>query len=159
MNIKRLFVTLRIESRKAINMTNTIEHQGFIIEINNNIAHVRIEQTSACASCHVKSVCGASEKTEKIIDAHIADNTLKVGDQVTIIGQKSLGFQAIILAYILPFVVIIASLFIVNIFTTNEVVIGTCALATLIPYFAILRLMRNKIQAKFQFYAIKKDIR
>lgn len=140
-------------------MTNTIEHQGFIIEINNNIAHVRIEQTSACASCHVKSVCGASEKTEKIIDANIADNTLKVGDQVTIIGQKSLGFQAIILAYILPFVVIIASLFIVNIFTTNEVVIGTCALATLIPYFAILRLMRNKIQAKFQFYAIKKDIR
>ena len=138
MNIKRLFVTLRIESRKAINMTNTIEHQGFIIEINNNIAHVRIE---------------------KIIDAHIADNTLKVGDQVTIIGQKSLGFQAIVLAYILPFVVTITSLFIVNIFTTNDVVIGTCALATLIPYFAILRLMRNKIQAKFQFYAIKKDIR
>lgn len=140
-------------------MTNTIEHQGFIIEINNNIAHVRIEQTSACASCHVKAVCGASEKTEKIIDAHIADDTLKVGDQVTIIGQKSLGFQAIILAYVLPFVVIVASLFIVNIFTTNEVVIGTCALASLIPYFAILRLMRNKIQAKFQFYAIKKDIR
>ncbi len=136
-------------------MTNTIEHQGFIVEINNNIAHVRIEQTSACASCHVKSVCGASEKTEKIIDAHIADNTLKVGDQVTIIGQKSLGFQAIILAYILPFVVIITSLFIVNIFTTNEVIIGTCALASLIPYFAILRLMQNKIQAKFQFYAIK----
>ena len=136
-------------------MTNTIEHQGFIVEINNNIAHVRIEQTSACASCHVKSVCGASEKTEKIIDAHIADNTLKVGDQVTIIGQKSLGFQAIILAYILPFVVIITSLFIVNIFTTNEVIIGTCALASLIPNFAVLRLMQNKIQAKFQFYAIK----
>ena len=136
-------------------MTNTIEHQGFIVEINNNIAHVRIEQTSACASCHVKAMCGASEKTEKIIDAHIADNTLKVGDQVTIIGQKSLGFQAIILAYILPFVVIITSLFIVNIFTTNEVIIGTCALASLIPYFAVLRLMQNKIQAKFQFYAIK----
>ena len=136
-------------------MTNTIEHQGIIVSIDNNIAHVRIEQTSACASCHVKSMCGASEKTEKIIDAHIADNTLKVGDQVTIIGQKSLGFQAIILAYILPFVVIITSLFIVNIFTTNEVIIGTCALASLIPYFAILRLMRNKIQAKFQFYAIK----
>lgn len=140
-------------------MQNTIEHQGVIISIDGKVAHVKIEQTSACASCHVKSVCGASEKTEKIIDAHIADNTLKVGDQVTIIGQKSLGFQAIILAYILPFVVIVASLFIVNIFTTNEVIIGTCALATLIPYFAILRLMRNKIQAKFQFYAIKKDIR
>ena len=156
MLIKRLFVTLRVESPKALSMTNTIEHQGIIIDIDNNIAHVKIEQTSACASCHVKTMCGASEKSEKIIDAHIADNTLKIGDQVTIIGQKSLGFQAILLAYVLPFVVIVVALFIVNIFTTNEMIMGTCALAALVPYFAILRLMRNKIQAKFQFYAIKR---
>lgn len=142
-------------------MQNTIEHQGVIISKDDKIARVKIEQTSACASCHVKSVCGASDKSEKIIDANIMDDTLKVGDQVTIIGQKSLGFQAILLAYILPFIVIIATLFIVNVFTTNEIIIGTCALASLIPYFIVLRLMRNKIQAKFQFYAIKKtrDIR
>ncbi len=140
-------------------MTNTIEHQGVIVAIDSNIAHVRIEQTSACASCHVKSMCGASEKAEKIVDAHIADDTLKIGDTVTIIGQKSLGFQAILLAYVLPFVVIVCMLFVVKIFTDNEVIMGTCALASLIPYFAVLRLMRNKIQAKFQFYAIKKDIK
>lgn len=138
-------------------MQNTIEHQGVIISKDDKIARVKIEQTSACASCHVKSVCGASDKSEKIIDANIMDDTLKVGDQVTIIGQKSLGFQAILLAYILPFIVIIATLFITNIFTTNEIIIGTCALASLIPYFIVLRLMRNKIQAKFQFYAIKKN--
>ena len=137
-------------------MQNTIEHQGVIISIDGKVAHVKIEQTSACASCHVKSVCGASEKSEKIVDANIIDASLKVGDQVTVIGQKSLGIQAILLAYVLPFIVIVSMLFIVNIFTSNELVIGTCALASLIPYFAILRLMRNKIQAKFQFYAIKK---
>ena len=156
MLIKRLFVTLQVKYQKKHKVTNTIEHQGVIITIENNIAHVKIEQTSACASCHVKEMCGASEKTEKIIDARIVDNTLKIGDQVTIIGQKSLGFQAILLAYVLPFVVIIVALFIVNAFTNNEVIMGTCALASLIPYFAILRLMRNKIQAKFQFYAIGK---
>ena len=156
MFIKRLFVTLWIESRKTHEMTNTIEHQGVIISIDGSIAHVKIEQTSACASCHVKSVCGASDKSEKIIDANIMDDTLKIGDEVTIIGQKSLGVQAVLLAYVLPFAMIVAVLFIVNIFTVNELIIGTCALASLIPYFAILRLMRNKIQAKFQFYAIKK---
>jgi sigma-E factor negative regulatory protein RseC len=137
-------------------MQNTIEHQGVIISIDDKVAHVKIEQTSACASCHVKSVCGASEKSEKIIDANLMDTSLKIGDQVTVIGQKSLGIQAILLAYVLPFVLIVAILFFANIFTTNELVIGTCALASLIPYFAVLRLMRNKIQAKFQFYAIKK---
>lgn len=140
---------------KGTQMQNTIEHQGIIIDIDGKLAHVKIEQTSACASCHVKSVCGASDKSEKIIDANIMDKNLKVGDQVTIIGQKSLGIQAVLLAYILPFTVIIATLFIANIFTTNELIIGTCALASLIPYFVVLRLMRNKIQAKFQFYAIK----
>jgi sigma-E factor negative regulatory protein RseC len=137
-------------------MQNTIEHQGVIISIDGKVAHVKIEQTSACASCHVKSVCGASEKSEKIIDANLMDASLKIGDQVTVIGQKSLGIQAILLAYVLPFVLIVVILFFANIFTTNELVIGTCALASLIPYFAVLRLMRNKIQAKFQFYAIKK---
>lgn len=137
-------------------MQNTIEHQGVIISIDGKVAHVKIEQTSACASCHVKSVCGASEKSEKIVDANLLDTSLKIGDQVTVIGQKSLGIQAILLAYVLPFVLIVVILFFANIFTTNELVIGTCALASLIPYFAVLRLMRNKIQAKFQFYAIKK---
>ncbi len=140
-------------------MQNTIEHQGIIISIDNKMAHVKIEQTSACASCHVKSVCGASEKSEKIVDANIMDESLKVGDTVIVIGQKSLGIQAVLLAYVLPFVVIVAILFFANLFTTNELVIGTCALASLIPYFVVLRLMRNKIQAKFQFYAIKKDIK
>lgn len=156
MFIKRLFVTLWIESRKTHKMTNTIEHQGIIISIDGSIAHVKIEQTSACASCHVKSVCGASEKSEKIVDANIMQDDLKIGDQVTIIGQKSLGMQAILLAYVLPFVIIVATLFIANIFTSNELIIGTCTLASLIPYFILLRLMRNKIQAKFKFYAIKK---
>lgn len=137
-------------------MQNTIEHQGVIISIDGKVARVKIEQTSACASCHVKSVCGASEKSEKIVDANLLDTSLKIGDQAIVIGQKSLGIQAVLLAYVLPFIVIVSMLFIVNIFTTNELVIGTCALASLIPYFAILRLMRNKIQAKFQFYAIKK---
>ncbi len=147
---------MQVNRSKKKQMQNTIEHQGVIIKIDDKFAHVKIEQTSACASCHVKSMCGASEKAEKVIDAHISDSTLKVGDQVTVIGQKSLGIQAILLAYVLPFMLIVSVLFIANTFTTNEIVIGTCALASLIPYFIILRLMRNKIQAKFQFFAIKK---
>lgn len=137
-------------------MQNSIEHQGVITSIDGNIAHVKIEQTSACASCHVKSICGAADKTDKIVDAIISDSNLKIGDQVIVIGQKSLGMQAVLIAYVLPFVLIVTILFLVNLFTTNEIIIGTCALSSLIPYFIILRLARHKIQAKFQFYAIKK---
>ena len=138
-------------------MQNTIEHQGVIISLNGKIAHVKIEQTSACASCHVKTMCGASEKSEKIIDAHIYDDSLKVGDSVTVIGQKSLGVQAVLLAYVLPFCIMTATMFIANAITSNELIIGSCALASLLPYLVVLRLMRKKIQAKFQFYAMRKE--
>ena len=138
-------------------MQNTIEHQGVIISINNKIAHVKIEQTSACASCHVKTMCGASEKSEKIIEAHIYDDSLKIGDSVIVIGQKSLGVQAVLLAYVLPFCIMIATMFVANALTSNELIIGFCALISLLPYLVALRLMRKKIQAKFQFYAIKQD--
>jgi sigma-E factor negative regulatory protein RseC len=138
-------------------MQNTIEHQGVIISINNKIAHVKIEQTSACVSCHVKTMCGASEKSEKIIEAHIYDDSLKIGDSVIVIGQKSLGVQAVLLAYVLPFCIMIATMFVANALTSNELIIGSCALISLLPYLVALRLMRKKIQAKFQFYAIKQD--
>ena len=138
-------------------MQNTIEHQGVIISINNKIAHVKIEQTSACASCYVKTMCGASEKSEKIIEAHIYDDSLKIGDSVIVIGQKSLGVQAVLLAYVLPFCIMIATMFVANALTSNELIIGSCALISLLPYLVALRLMRKKIQAKFQFYAIKQD--
>ena len=138
-------------------MQNTIEHQGIIISIENKIAHVKIEQTSACASCHVKTMCGASEKSEKIIDALIYDDSLKIGDSVIVIGQKSLGIQAVFLAYVLPFCIIVATMFVANAITTNELVVGSCALVSLIPYLVALRLMRNKIQAKFQFFAVKNE--
>lgn len=131
---------------------DVIQHTGRIIAINERVAQVLIAQTSACSECHAKSICGASDKKDKIIDAELCDNDFKVGDEVSIVGQKSLGITAVLLAYVMPFILIIVTMLIASIITKTEWIIGTVSLAILAPYFVILRMLRSKIQAKFKFY-------
>lgn len=136
-------------------MDATIEHTGVIKAIDGSTARVLIDQRSACVECHARSACTASDKTEKVIEARIVDGQFAVGETVMIIGQKSIGVQAVIIAYVLPFVLIIATLFIANSFSDNELIVGTAGLAILIPYFIVVRSMRDRLQARFQFYVSK----
>jgi len=132
--------------------TDVIQHTGEIIAINDGIARVMIMQTSACSACHAKAVCGASDKKEKMIEAEVNSNDFKVGDVVNVVGQKSLGIIAVLLAYVMPFVLIILTMLIASIVTEKEWIMGTASLVVLVPYFIVLRLMKSKIQAKFKFY-------
>lgn len=135
--------------------SDVIQHTGEIIAIENGIAKVLIMQTSACATCHAKSMCGASEKKEKVVEAEVNGNDFSVGDNVLVIGQKSIGIQAVILAYVMPFVLMLATMLIASTLTEKEWIIGTSALSVLVPYFIILRLLKDTIQAKFKFYVTK----
>jgi len=132
--------------------TDVIQHTGTIIGIENNIAKVLIMQSSACSSCHAKSVCGASDKKDKIVEAELDSNDFKVGDTVCVVGQKSLGITAVLLAYVLPFLLIVVTMLIASKITNTEWIIGTASLGILAPYFIVLRFMKSAIQAKFKFY-------
>lgn len=132
--------------------TDVIQHTGEIIAIENGMAKVMIMQTSACSSCHAKNVCGVSDKKEKVIEAEINTNDFKVGEVVNVVGQKSLGITAVLLAYVMPFVLILVTMLIASVITAEEWIIGTVSLGILVPYFVVLRLMKSKIQAKFKFY-------
>ena len=133
---------------------DVIQHTGQITAIENGVAQVMILQTSACSSCHAKAICGASDKKEKIVEAQVDSSSFKVGDTVTVVGQRSLGITAVLLAYVMPFVLIVLTMAIASRFTSVEWILGIVSLGILVPYFAILRLMKSKIKAKFTFYVI-----
>ena len=94
-------------------MANTIKHQGIVENINGSHLQVRIIQTSACASCSIKGHCSSADTKEKLID--VTDDNVssyQPGDRVWVIGELSMGVMAVLLAFILPFLVLIFSLFI-----------------------------------------------
>jgi sigma-E factor negative regulatory protein RseC len=128
-----------------------IEHTGIIQSIEGNIIKASIIVASACAKCDAKSGCGMSESQEKIIE--IVDNSGKhtVGEAITITMKQTLGFRALFLGYILPFILILTSLIILLAIQDNESVAGLVSIAILIPYYFLLHIYKDKLKKAFSF--------
>jgi len=131
--------------------TRNIEHAGVVHSINNEFIYVKILSKSACAACHAKSMCGMSDMKEKIIEVENNIQHLSIGDEVTVLLRESLGFKALLLGYLVPFIILIVVLAVLVIITQNELLSGLCALFSLIPYYVILFLLKSKIRKEFKF--------
>ncbi len=132
---------------------HNIKHVGIVTRINgNNKVIVKITQNSACSVCDAKGACSAADKAEKEIEAVNLGKMVEVGQEVTITGQTTQGLQAAFLAYFLPFIVLITTLIVVFYSTKNEGIAAMSAIASLVPYYFILFLFKNKLTKKFTFY-------
>jgi len=131
--------------------TKSIEHKGRIDSITGNKIHVSFLAMSGCASCHAKGVCSAGDMQEKSVDVYDFSNQYKVGDNVNVTLKQSLGFRALFLGYVLPFILVLLILIILSSVTSNEAIAGLSALSILIPYYLILFLLKDKIKKDFAF--------
>ena len=128
-----------------------VTHTGFVKEIGERGIKVGIIVQSGCASCQIKGSCNMSEQTDKELEIECNPFEYKLGQQVMVRLKSSQGMNALFLGYVLPFLVLLATMIITSNMTSNEGVIGIVALASLIPYYAILYLYRNKIKKKFTY--------
>ena len=135
-------------------MNEQITHKGIVESSEGDRVVVLIEQTSACAACKSKSHCMAAESKVKKIEAY-SDEHLSVGDAVTVYGSRRMAWKAVVLAYVLPFVILIGVAVILSFFVESEAVIGLTAIAALVPYFVILRLFSSRLNSQLVFYATK----
>ena len=129
-----------------------IEQQGVIKKIENGIASVSITTFTACSTCSSKSGCSMMAGTDKEIQV-VLDNkgNFHTGETVSVGMKKTLGMKAAILAYILPFVIVIFTLLLLTMLKFSEVIAGSGALFILLPYFILLYILRDKLQKTFSF--------
>ena len=81
---------------------------------------------------------------------------LQAGDAVEVVIREQLAWKAVVLGYILPFVVMMVVLFVLNLTTRlDEAVTGTLALCSIAVYYLVLRLFRNRLQQTFSITARK----
>jgi sigma-E factor negative regulatory protein RseC len=145
-----------------------IKHDGIVIAVNGDgTVLVRIVQTSACAACKAKAMCASAESKEKeIVALFVGEEAkrregerqdIKLGDEVVVMVQQKMGWKAILLAYMLPFIVMIPVVAIGNgLLGIREEVIGTAALCAMGVYYIVLGFFKDKIQKEFSFTARKK---
>lgn len=134
-----------------MNQGERIEHEGIVANINGHHIQVKIVNMSACSECHAKGACSAADMQDKIIDIQQDIADIKPGDKVVITGEKRTGKQAVLLAYVYPLIVVMAVLTIVFTQTGNELTAGLAALASLIPYYLIIALFKEKLKNTFSF--------
>jgi sigma-E factor negative regulatory protein RseC len=128
----------------------TIDHEGVVKKNDNKSVTVQITSKSACSGCHAEGSCSMSGKKEKIID--IAGNyDLKEGDCVTVQMNKSLGYSAVALGYLIPFAIVITTLVISLALKLKESYAGIIAILSVFPYYLFLLLCKKKISNKFAF--------
>ena len=131
---------------------NTIKHLGIVENIQGSHLSVRIVQTSACAACSAKGHCSSADSKDKIIDIiDTAASSYQVGERVMVVGEMSMGMMAVVLAFIIPFVLLIFSLFLFVALIGNELYAALLSLAILIPYYFILWLNKTRLKQKFSF--------
>jgi sigma-E factor negative regulatory protein RseC len=128
-----------------------IEHDGIIQQIDGDVAHVKIDTESACGACHAKGVCGAADQEEKFLDIPLYGAHYTQGENVRVQVARNLGFRAVVIGYVYPFLLVMAVLVSLVLLDVNEQRAGLLALLSLIPYYLILYLVRKQIGSKFTF--------
>ena len=128
-----------------------IDHDGIIEHIEGDVAHVKINSESAGAACHAKGVCGAADQEEKYLDIPLEGVEYQRGETVRIQVARRLGFKAVALGYVYPFVLLMAVLIMLTVAGINELKAGMIALLSLLPYYLVLFLARNRIKKTFTF--------
>lgn len=131
--------------------SKSIEHKGRIDSIDGNKITVNFIALSGCASCHAKGVCTVADMQEKSVEVFDFSNQYQVGEEVNVTLKQALGFRALFLGYVLPFILVLTLLIALTAITHNEAIAGIGALSVLVPYYAVLFILRNKIRKKFTF--------
>ncbi len=132
-----------------------IEHEGTVVAVDKDYISVEILNKSACAACHAKGVCGASEESVKVVEIAQDISTLaadyQVGERVNVVMSSAMGTQAVWIAYVIPLIVLMASILVFSLCGAGEVTMGLGSLGIVALYYLGVFLFRNKISKIFIF--------
>lgn len=136
-------------------MSDSISHEGIVEHVAEGCVRVRIVQTAACAGCKAKSMCTASETMVKEIEAQAVE-PMAVGDNVIVEVSKKLGWKAVLIAFIIPFLILLLAVALLPRWIGNEAIVGTIALCLLAPYYLIVHKFDDRLRKEYQFVVRKK---
>ncbi len=139
-------------------MADSIKHRGIVEKIDGSHIVVRIVQTSACSACSAKGLCNASESKEKQIDVYEVNASYRIGEEVVLCGSTSMGMRAVFLAFGVPVLILLATLFLTMHVSDGDALLSAfVALLAVIPYYILIYLMKDRLSKTFSFIIEKQQ--
>ena len=142
---------------QEVRQPEQIEHKGVICSIEQGVVRVAITVNEACGACASRKACSMGQSEKREITVYTEDSSdYSVGEVVDVVAKRSLGIVAVLLCYVVPLVVLVASLAIALSVGVSEGISALLSLGTTLLYYAVLYLFRNRISKRLIFTINKK---
>ncbi len=131
--------------------SNSIAHIGRVVALSDKFIEVSIMSDSACSGCHAKGKCGLAESKEKIVTvARTAKHNVQIGDEVEVVISVRGGIFAVVMAYIIPVVIVVLSLYLGEVVGLSEIVSFVIMLLSVAIYYTALYYTRKRFDKKMK---------
>ena len=136
---------------------DNICREGIVRAIEGDEITVEVIVSSACSGCHAKSICIPSDRRqERIVVQNTRNEQYEVGETVELLLETSAGNKAVVLAYVLPLIVLLALLFGSYALTHKELLSVGVSVFGVILYYLILKSANKKVEQGITFGIRKK---
>lgn len=138
-------------------MSCEIKHTGTVVAVESKSVTVRVEQYAACAGCASKGACTlSSEKKDRLIAVKHPQPTLfVVGEKVHLVSTQNKIYTAVLIAYVLPLIGLMAVVIGCVTWLNNETLAALLGLAFCGIYALILYFLPKKWTNKLQIEITK----
>lgn len=130
-----------------------IEHSGVVTGVDTGSGSVTVSIIDAdeCPQCPAANLCAAAKGTHSITIKSPDYFKFKPGDKVTLTGTERMHRKAIMIATVIPCIILVAIMVVIYVFTANQVTAALGGIASMLFFFTLLYVCRNKIAHEFQF--------
>ncbi len=129
-----------------------ISHKGRVVSVTPEVTTVEIVSESACGACHAKGLCSLGDSKVKMVEVPTSGwSDIRPGDEVEVVLKASMGHKAVLLAYMIPLVLLVAVLLVAVSAGVGELYAGLAAIAAVAVYYFGLWLMRGRLRNEYIF--------
>ncbi len=132
--------------------SSEISHKGRVVSVTPEVTTVEIVSESACGACHAKGLCSLGDSKVKMVEVPTSGwSDIRPGDEVEVALKASMGHKAVLLAYMIPLVLLVAVLLVAVSAGVGELYAGLAAIAAVAVYYFGLWLMRGRLRNEYIF--------
>lgn len=131
-----------------------IEHKARVTALSEKEGTVTVvvDHGNECGGCPAARLCAVNgEKGELLTLPDINPGRFEIGEQVAVRGSESIHRRAIMLCTVIPCIMLIAVMVVAFIITASQLAAALWGMGTMIFFFLLLYLGRNKLAHEFTF--------
>ena len=130
-----------------------IEHEGTVVSVAAGRVFVDAEVGGACGSCAARQKCAMGGTAQhRTIEVETSDAaSYRVGERVMVAMRSGMGLTAAAFGYVLPLVLLVATVAACACAGMPDSVSALAALASTGIYYAVLRAFRGRLSGKISF--------